>query len=103
MHTVRSGDVGPVVFDQLPTCRLEVPVCENWVFNEFRLFDVRLFDSKRFFHRDDYQPEVVTGVSKYRNRLDQRRTDANRQQYTPASYIGNHCRKPLPVGCQHLE
>ena len=56
-HMIPLGEVSPVIFDCLPTWwfmnRGGVPerflVIQTWFFDEFRLFDVELVDSKRFF------------------------------------------------------
>ena len=51
-----SGEIGPVVFDELTTWWLMTrggvlecfPACQTRFFDEFRLFEVGLVDSKRF-------------------------------------------------------
>jgi len=55
-YTNRSGDVGPVVFDRLPTWWIKTsagvserfPVCRSGFLDESRLFHVGLVDYKRF-------------------------------------------------------
>jgi len=52
-NTIESGEVGPVVFDHLPTWWLIARGAVSarlpgvWIFDEFRLFDVQLVDFKR--------------------------------------------------------
>jgi len=55
-HTLESGEVDTVIFDYLPMWRLiaegavseRSPIRATWFFDEFRLSDIWLIDSKRF-------------------------------------------------------
>jgi len=66
-HTNRSGDVGPVVFELLPTGWIvtsgvseRFPVRRSAFFDELRMFHVGLVDSKRF---SPWRQQTGSGLS----------------------------------------
>ena len=68
-HPIKSGDVSPVIVDELPTWLLmklgAVPEwfqkCQTWSFDELRLLDVRLVDF-RFLQRGGSRAKTTSGL-----------------------------------------
>jgi len=110
-HTNRSDDVGPVVFNRLPTWWIiasgglseRFPVHRSGFFDEFRLFHVVLVHFKRFpplrQQTGSNFPERFLVCQMVR--ADEPASDIKQAPKNHFRHTGNRSGKPLPVCCGH--